>query len=191
MRPAAALIAGIAAASLAAQLIASAQSFGAAAGTWLVLGFFTNLTGIALAATFTAAALGRPSPRWLAGFTLHSVMVGAVFQLLLRELYRPEGLAWWADLGLHVVLPLLAPLVWWRLMPKDGLRWRDAAIWLAWPLGFAAYALLRGAITGWYPYPFLDAGQLGAAALAANILALGAAFWALGLAMVWLARRRP
>ena len=35
--------------------------------------------------------------------------------------------------------------------------------WLAWPVGYFAYALLRGQASGFYPYYFIDVGQLGIA----------------------------
>ena len=59
--------------------------------------------------------------------------------------------------------------------------------WLIWPLAYAAYAVTRGTITGFWPYPFLNAGTLGLPHLALNIAALAALFGILGLALVWIA----
>ena len=58
---------------------------------------------------------------------------------------------------------------------------------LLWPLAYAGYALIRGAATGFWPYPFLDAATLGLPRLALNITVLVALFWTLGLVLVWIA----
>jgi hypothetical protein len=29
------------------------------------------------------------------------------------------------------------------------------------PLGYAVYSLIHGAVTGFYPYPFINVGELG------------------------------
>ena len=36
-----------------------------------------------------------------------------------------------------------------------------ALVWLAYPLGWFAYTLVRGRATHWYPYPFVDVTQHG------------------------------
>ena len=32
-------------------------------------------------------------------------------------------------------------------------------LWLAFPAVYLGYTIIRGALTGWYPYPFLDPSQ--------------------------------
>jgi hypothetical protein len=55
---------------------------------------------------------------------------------------------------------------------------------LVFPLLFAAYSLIRGAFSRWYPYPFLDAGNLGYGQAAANIVGILILFSVLGLILV-------
>lgn len=38
----------------------------------------------------------------------------------------------------------------------------------AWPVAWLLFTFVRGAITGWYPYPFLDAAELGTDAAVRN-----------------------
>jgi membrane protease YdiL (CAAX protease family) len=58
--------------------------------------------------------------------------------------------------------------------------------WLAWPLVYLAYSLVRGAVVDWYPYPFLDPDESGGyAGVAGYALAILAAFTAVGLALHW------
>ena len=40
--------------------------------------------------------------------------------------------------------------------PTDRLSLRDGLLWLVFPLVWTALTLVRGAVDGWYPYPFLD-----------------------------------
>jgi hypothetical protein len=55
---------------------------------------------------------------------------------------------------------------------------------LAFPSAYLAYVILRGADTGWYPYPFLNPAHVGGyAGVAAYALGIAATFvlaaWAL------------
>ena len=52
---------------------------------------------------------------------------------------------------------------WWLGWGADGsTRWRDMSWWIAYPLLYLAYALLRAPIAGEVPYPFLDVARNGA-----------------------------
>jgi hypothetical protein len=125
-----------------------------------------------------------PSSAWLAGLTLWIIIVAIVYHLLLARLWAPAGLAWWADQGLHSAVPVLVTLWWLQFAPKPGLRVGHAALWLAWPLLYTAYALVRGTLTGRYPYPFLDVTTIGYDGVALNGIGLTVAFFLGGLAMV-------
>ena len=61
---------------------------------------------------------------------------------------------------------------------------RDAVAWLAVPAVYGAYTLAHGAVSGFYPYPFLDAGVLGVEAVLATMAVFAAGFLALGLGIV-------
>lgn len=88
-------------------------------------------------------------------------VTGLIYALVLGPTLDPQGLAWWTNAGLHYAAPLLAVLGWLGLGPRprvDAAAVRGA---LVWPLAWIGYILVLGAITAWYPYPFLDAGDLG------------------------------
>jgi hypothetical protein len=180
MRAAAASIAALAAASLALQLAAAASELGLARGLWLLLGFFTILTNAMVCAVMARTALaGRAAPSAIGFAAVQIAVVGLVYHVVLARMYNPTGLAWWADLGLHTLVPLATLLFWWRF-GRGALRPRHALLWLAWPLGFCLYAMVRGALTGWYPYFFLDPGVVGEAGVALWVAALTALFYGLG-----------
>ena len=55
---------------------------------------------------------------------------------------------------------------------------------LAFPVAWLVYTLVRGAVTGFYPYPFLDVDERGYAAVAVACVAIAVLFVALA-ALAW------
>jgi hypothetical protein len=157
---------------------------------WALAGYFTVLTNglVALSFAMVAWANRHFSAYWHAGLTLWILIVGVVYHLLLAQLWAPTGPAWWADQGLHTVVPGLAALWFLVCAPKAGLGPRDAALWLTWPLVYLGYALIRGAFTGIYPYPFIDVATLGYGKVALNSFGFLTAFFIGGLTMVRITR---
>lgn len=154
---------------------------------WLMAAFFTILTNLGLAAAMLAVAKGwKISATQAAGLLLSILVVGLIYHLLLADLCAPQGLAWWADQGLHTGTPVTM-LLWWISFADKTIGPRDVPKWLIWPLAYAAYAIIRGMITGFWPYPFLNAETLGLPHLALNLTGLAALFGLLGMALVWIA----
>jgi hypothetical protein len=185
------LIALVAWAGLAIQLRASIDLTGSAgAALWAMLLYFTVLTNLLVATTFSAAALSRRiSPFAVGGVTLAILLVGVVFALLLNGLVELSGGALLADFLLHWVTPVLVPLWWFAFAPKGGLARRDPFVWMLYPLAYFAYALARAELDGRYPYPFMDANRLGWLQTGLNAVEVAAGFLLAGLLLVWLDRR--
>jgi hypothetical protein len=159
---------------------------------WILARFFTILTNLLVAATFAAVALNpRPlRPPWLvAGTTLSILLVGVIYGLLLHGLTELSGAGQMANVLLHMVTPVLAPLYWLGFAPKGQLRYRDTLIWAGYPTAYVVYALARGAADGRYPYPFIDVAAIGWAQTAVNCAAIGAGFLVIAAAAVWLDHR--
>lgn len=195
----ASLIAVVGFVSLLAQALVIVQKgaergYGALPSLWWMLGYFTILTNIAIVVVMVAIAVGQWPRRWpapaglLASLTASIVLVCAVYHLLLGDLWNPVGLHWWADLGLHTLMPLLMFGFWFTAAPKQGLRYRDVGRWLIFPLCYGLYAQARGAIEGWYPYPFVDAKALGYGRVIVNSLGIGLVFACASLGMIALAK---
>lgn len=159
---------------------------------WDMARFFTILTNVAIGVAFAAMALNRRwlSDAWVGGLLLWILVVGLVYHILLARDLPVGSLEWWADLGLHTAVPLAVLAVWLGFAPSGGLMFRHAAYWVAWPMLYAAYALLRGMADGEYPYFFLDPTKQGMVGLAIYIAGLGVSFWLGGLVIVGLARVR-
>jgi hypothetical protein len=158
------------------------------------VGYFTILSNTLVAWATATLALGRDrDTTWwrilrldgLIGITVTFVVV----QVLLRGLVELDGADLLADNLLHVVVPLLAVGGWLVFGPRRRVRRSDLLPALAFPVAWLVYTLVRGAVVDWYPYPFLDAGELGYAAVAATCLAIAVLF--VGLAAVaWKADER-
>jgi hypothetical protein len=154
--------------------------------------YFTILTNLLVALILTRSAW-RPSARRGAflsravvqsGTAVYTALVGIVYALLLHQIWNPQGLQKLADVLLHDLLPILYAAYWLIFVSKKSMHWTRALWWLLYPAGYFAYTLLRGAASGWYPYPFLDANALGYSRVSANAGMLLAAFLLTGLLLV-------
>lgn len=153
------------------------------------LGYFTILTNLLTASVMSAIVLrGGVAATLQAGMTLSIAVVGIIYSLVLRALWAPTGWQKLVDALLHDVIPVLAVAHWAIFGLRGVIGWRDLPLWLAWPTAFLVVALVRGAIDGWYPYPFLDAGQLGYAMVLRNALAITALFAVLAAGLIGLDR---
>jgi hypothetical protein len=140
-----------------------------------------------------AAFRGRDTPPALKGaVTLYVAITGLVYHLVLTnpasgfavgpvERTLPEAIG---NQLLHTVVPLLAVLDWLLFDERGRFRWRHALYWLAFPLGYLAFALIRGLIVGRYPYPFINVNELGYDGVSVSSLFFAVAFWVLGLLFV-------
>ncbi|HET6553801.1 MAG TPA: Pr6Pr family membrane protein [Dyella sp.] len=168
-------------------------------GVWLYLGFYTILTNLLVAKALSSAAIG-PGHGPVIGFFLRPgvqtaiamsiVIVGLIYNLMLRQLWHPQGWLLVADVIVHDVMPPLYLLYWWLAVPKQDLRWRQALVWQSYPAGYFFYVLLRGAVNGWYPYPFLDVPALGYLRVLLNAFGVLMAFIAVASALIALGRVR-
>ena len=66
-------------------------------------------------------------------------------------------------------MPPLYVFDWIAFVPKQSLQYRQIIAWQIFPIAYAVVVMLRGALTGYYPYPFLDAGTYGYPQVAINI----------------------
>ena len=145
------------------------------------IGYFTVLSNILVAVVAWTLALGRDKEgaawRTLRLTSLVAIAVtGIVHWFLLRPLLDLEGADYLADTLLHVAVPLVAVIGWVVFGPRGRVRGRDVLASLVFPIGWLAYTLVRGAITGFYPYPFLDADAEGYAAVALISVAIAVLF---------------
>lgn len=127
--------------------------------------FFTILSNILVATCFTMMATGRNNfftrSQTLTATAVYITIVGLTYNIILRGIWQPQGLQKFVDEGLHVVVPVVFIVYWFLFVPKERISWNKAFIWLAFPAVYLLYSLVRGHFTGFYPYPFINVGQLG------------------------------
>lgn len=177
-------------------IVLSTQASGEGGWTGAIrfFGYFTILTNILVAAIGSAPWLPERPRRRLsrarvqAGAATYIAMVGIVYTLILRHTWDPQGLQRLADSVLHYLQPVLYVVCWLAFAEKTTLRWRDVPVWLLFPLIYLGITLVSGALSGWYPYPFIHAGELGYGRVLVNIAALIGAFIVLGLVVLAVAR---
>jgi len=158
--------------------------------------FFTILSNLLAASALVLplaapnSALGRflarPSVRTaIAGYI---IIVGVVYYLLLRDLSHAQGWTLFFEQSLHYVTPPLYVLDWLFFVPKGAVGWKVGVASLGFPAVYVVWTLTHGALTGWYPYPFLDVPELGYPRTFANIAGLVAAFLLLELVLAGIDR---
>lgn len=81
----------------------------------------------------------------------------------------------WVDAVLHKIFPVIVVLDWLVDPPAHRLTFRQALTWLIFPLAWVAFTLIRGAVEGWYPYPFLNPtnGGYGSVAVISAAILIG------------------
>ncbi len=171
-----------------------------AEGLIVYFGYFTILTNILVALVLTASLLAPVSfaaryfvrPGIQTATAAAITLVGLAYFLLLRTVWNPQGWQLVADWVLHYLTPILFLVYWWIAVPKQGLRPTQIAAWASYPIGYLAYLLIRGELTGLYPYHFLDVSALGYGRTLANGLALLLGFGLVSLCLLATARlQRP
>jgi hypothetical protein len=164
--------------------------------TFNYFSFFTILTNllVALGLTFRLVA---PRSRWgeffsrptvASGTAVYIAIVGVTYSLLLRSLWSPQGAQKVADDLLHDLVPIMYVAYWLVFIHKGSLLWKDALSWAVYPLVYFFYSLIRGAVTGWYPYPFIDVSKFGYPRVLANAAMFVCAFLTVALLTVAIGR---
>ncbi|MBO9673577.1 MAG: Pr6Pr family membrane protein [Sphingobacteriaceae bacterium] len=162
------------------------------------LSYFTVLTNIIVAICFTrlsfvkqgkSGSLFIQAPA-LTAITVYIVVVGLIYNIMLRGLVLPAGLAArLADELLHVVSPLIFLFFWVFFVKKSTLQYKQAMSWLAYPFLYVVFIVIRGYLINKYPYPFIDVVQLGypTAILNADVVML--IFWLLSLFFIFTGKK--
>ncbi len=134
------------------------SGLGVAPVVWALSGYFTILTNLLVTGSFLWIAVTgrRLSYDWMSMLTTAMILVGVVYHLMLAHLYNFTGLSRVTDQMFHTVMPALTLWFWLMETTRNSPRAGRPLSWLAWPTLFAIAALLRGALSGWYPYPFVD-----------------------------------
>ncbi|HJQ46238.1 MAG TPA: Pr6Pr family membrane protein [Amycolatopsis sp.] len=89
------------------------------------------------------------------------LITGVVYAIVLAPTMHLTGAALAADIGFHYVAPWGTLAAWLLFGPRPRITWGTVAGAFIWPALWLVYIFTQGALTQWYPYPFLDVGALG------------------------------
>ena len=155
--------------------------------------FFTILSNLFAAAVFLEGGRRQlvgsaPVPDlWRGAAVVFMTVTYIVFAVLLRDAQEQlQTHVAWVDSVLHRVMPIAVMADWLIEPPHGPITFRRAVVpWLAFPLAWTAFTLIRGAIDGRYPYPFLDPANGGWGVVALYCVAIFALF----VAVIWVVAR--
>jgi hypothetical protein len=104
-------------------------------------------------------------------------LVGMVFSVLLRDVDLGHLLPW-VNILLHYIMPIVILIDWLYQPPKNKLKLGQIVYWLIFPLLYLAYSIIRGAILGFYAYPFFNPAKSGGyGGVALYCIAIAATFF--------------
>lgn len=110
-----------------------------------------------------------------ANFTVYAMVVGLVYNWLLRE---PDHFDFHNEVT-HVAIPIYLLADWIIRARRPRIGWNTVWIGASYPLAWALITLVRGQFVYWYPYFFLDpTGSLGWGGVTAYIVGITALFLA-------------
>lgn len=126
------------------------------------ISYFTNQSNLMFVALVIVSAMWTARhPVWFddvrGAVAFYLAMTGIIYALLVAPL--DELLRWdigWTGIVLHRLAPVVA-VADWLLTPRSRApSARRILWWQVYPVAFLALTWVRGGITGWYPYGFLD-----------------------------------
>lgn len=159
--------------------------------------YFTILTNTLLAIYFSSQVHGDlhnrgkiwKKPGTLTAVTVYILVVGLVYQVALRSIWDPQGMARITDELLHTLNPILGLVFWWLFEDKKAVEWKQLPYWLIYPLGYFVYTVIHGQVSGFYPYPFVDLNTISLGQLGINFLVLACVFMGIAGLLVWIGKR--
>lgn len=168
---------------------------------WNLFSYFTVESNLIAVAVFILAAVAiarrKSFGSWFrylrGGAVLYMIVTGVVYALLLHNnpAANPTLSLDWGNFVMHYLCPIFI-VGWWLLWPSaKPVSAKEALWWLAFPIAWIIYTLIRGAITGWYPYPFLNPNMVGGWGIVSlYIIGISLGFIVLSQVLAWVSRER-
>ena len=152
--------------------------------------YFTILTNSMVAWFFISTLINKNlNSSKLTAVTVYITIVGLVYQLVLRQLWKPSGMQYLVDECLHSIVPLLV-IIFWSLYSKNMLTpYRRITKWLLYPFLYFLFILARGSISGFYPYPFIDVSTIGYEKTMLNALLVLLLFIAIAVIFLFIGKK--
>jgi hypothetical protein len=118
------------------------------------------------------------------------LIVGIVFNLLLRSIVNLEGQHRIVSEIFHTVVPVLFFVYWLFFISTEKISYKAILFWLFYPIIYMIYTLFHGVMTSFYPYPFIDVTKLGFKTAIRNGLFVLVSFIILSIILIFISRIR-
>ncbi len=158
--------------------------------------FFTILTNTLVVKFFAKNIFNRQSSVSFWGskgaftaITTFILIVGLVYQFILRQIWIPDGLQLLVDELLHSVIPLFFFGYWVVYSKQADFDTRSVFKWLIYPIAYIVFVMTRGLFSNFYPYPFLDIKSIGTEQTLINILGLILVFIVLLSTLIFIGKK--
>jgi hypothetical protein len=159
-----------------------------------VFAYFTIQSNLLLGGTALLLALGTERDSTLfRTLRLNGVLciavTGIVYHVALAGLSELSGAAAVTNFLLHTATPVLGVLGWLLFGPRGRTSFAIVGWSLVFPVLWLVFTLIRGEAVGFYPYPFVDVGDLGYPKVLVNCLLVALLFLVLAFGATLLDRR--
>jgi hypothetical protein len=139
--------------------------------------YFTIQSNLLAAGTALALVLrpDRDGKWWRvlrASAILGMTVTFLTYIVVLRPIVHLAGIAKLTDIAFHYIAPPVTVIGWYLFGPWPRIDVPTLLRHLVWPFGYLLYTLGLGALSGWYPYPFINVGKIGYPHTLLNALAL-------------------
>lgn len=159
--------------------------------------YFTILTNLLVAICFTSLWVTNSKgfrffsrSSTITAVTVYILIVGLVYNLVLRSLWDPQGLQLLVDNLLHSLTPLLALIYWFVYVSTKEINWKQTATWMLYPFFYLIYVMVRGSFSNFYPYFFIDVSKLGYTKALTNAVYVTVAFFLISLLLIWVGKKK-
>ena len=155
----------------------------------LLMRFFTIWTNFAAGLIMGWIAWrGRTDERVTFALATAITIVAVIYHALLAADHHPDGPGWWTNQMFHSAIPV-ATLGWWFAFSRPSqMGWRSLPWVMVVPVIYTVFAQIVGALSGFYPYFFLDLPKLGWAMLLVNLVGLSLFFMAVAAVLLGIRR---
>ncbi|MBB4802200.1 hypothetical protein HNP37_002273 [Flavobacterium nitrogenifigens] len=126
----------------------------------------------------------------ITAITVYILIVGIVFNLLLRQIVDLKGHHRIVSEIFHTVVPVLFFFYWLFFVSPEKISFKVILFWLIYPIIYMIYTLFHGFISNFYPYPFVDVTKLGLETALINGLFVLIAFVVLSVILIFASKIR-
>jgi len=126
----------------------------------------------------------------ITAITVYILIVGIVFNLLLRQIVDLKGHHLIVSEIFHTVVPALFLFYWLFFVSSEKINFKVILSWLVYPIIYIIYTLLHGILTNFYPYPFIDVTKVGFKTALVNGFFVLLAFVVLSVILIFISKIR-